>query len=114
MTQPPPWPPRWRIPVRRPSNCAESTLPNAEATLKDLRATSRALRSITEKLESEGAGALSGRQGAAGLQAMRILAVNATATIDLAALRCGEPQRVCWPSRLPGASASAAARPKAC
>ncbi|KPQ28288.1 MAG: ABC-type transport system periplasmic component [Porphyrobacter sp. HL-46] len=38
----------------------ESTLPNAEATLKDLRATSRALRSITEKLESEGAGALVG------------------------------------------------------
>jgi phospholipid/cholesterol/gamma-HCH transport system substrate-binding protein len=38
----------------------ESTLPNAEATLKDLRATSRALRAITEKLESEGAGALVG------------------------------------------------------
>jgi phospholipid/cholesterol/gamma-HCH transport system substrate-binding protein len=38
----------------------ESTLPNAEATLQDLRATSRALRSITEKLESEGAGALVG------------------------------------------------------
>lgn len=37
-----------------------STLPNAEATLEDLRATSRALRSITEKLESEGAGALVG------------------------------------------------------
>ena len=37
-----------------------STLPNAEATLQDLRATSRALRSITEKLESEGAGALVG------------------------------------------------------
>lgn len=36
------------------------TLPNAEATLQDLRATSRALRSITEKLESEGAGALVG------------------------------------------------------
>ncbi|MET4133490.1 phospholipid/cholesterol/gamma-HCH transport system substrate-binding protein [Porphyrobacter sp. MBR-155] len=37
-----------------------STLPNAEATLQDLRATSRALRAITEKLESEGAGALLG------------------------------------------------------
>ena len=37
-----------------------TTLPNAEATLQDLRATSRALRSITEKLESEGAGALVG------------------------------------------------------
>ena len=36
------------------------TLPSAEATLQDLRATSRALRSITEKLESEGAGALVG------------------------------------------------------
>ena len=39
-----------------------STLPNAEVTLQDLRATSRALRSITEKLESEGAGALVGGQ----------------------------------------------------
>lgn len=39
-----------------------STLPNAEATLQDLRATSRALRSITEKIESEGAGALVGGQ----------------------------------------------------
>lgn len=38
----------------------ESTLPNAEATLQDLRATSRALRAVTEKLESEGAGALIG------------------------------------------------------
>jgi phospholipid/cholesterol/gamma-HCH transport system substrate-binding protein len=37
-----------------------STLPAAEATLQDLRATSRALRAITEKLESEGAGALIG------------------------------------------------------
>ncbi len=37
-----------------------NTLPNAEATLQDLRATSRSLRSITEKLESEGAGALVG------------------------------------------------------
>jgi phospholipid/cholesterol/gamma-HCH transport system substrate-binding protein len=39
-----------------------STLPNAEATLEDLRATSRSLRAITEKLESEGAGALVGGQ----------------------------------------------------
>ena len=37
-----------------------STLPNAEATMEDLRATSRSLRAITEKLESEGAGALVG------------------------------------------------------
>ncbi|HSF12319.1 MAG TPA: MlaD family protein [Erythrobacter sp.] len=37
-----------------------STLPHAEATLEDLRATSRSLRAITEKLESEGAGALVG------------------------------------------------------
>ncbi len=37
-----------------------TTLPSAEATLEDLRATSRALRSVTEKLESEGAGALVG------------------------------------------------------
>lgn len=37
-----------------------NTLPNAEATLQDLRATSRSLRAITEKLESEGAGALVG------------------------------------------------------
>lgn len=36
------------------------TLPSAEATLQDLRATSRSLRAITEKLESEGAGALVG------------------------------------------------------
>jgi phospholipid/cholesterol/gamma-HCH transport system substrate-binding protein len=35
-------------------------LPSAEATLEDLRATSRSLRAITEKLESEGAGALVG------------------------------------------------------
>jgi phospholipid/cholesterol/gamma-HCH transport system substrate-binding protein len=38
------------------------TLPNAEATVQDLRATSRSLRAITEKLESEGAGALVGGQ----------------------------------------------------
>lgn len=37
-----------------------TTLPAAESTLEDLRATSRALRSITEKIESEGAGALVG------------------------------------------------------
>ncbi|MDP5102327.1 MAG: MlaD family protein [Erythrobacter sp.] len=37
-----------------------STLPNAEATLEDLRASSRSLRALTEKLESEGAGALVG------------------------------------------------------
>ena len=37
-----------------------TTLPSAEATLEDLRATSRALRAVTEKLESEGAGALVG------------------------------------------------------
>ena len=37
-----------------------STLPNAEATLEDLRASSRSLRTLTEKLESEGAGALVG------------------------------------------------------
>ncbi|WP_086608718.1 MlaD family protein [Erythrobacter donghaensis] len=37
-----------------------TTLPAAEATLEDLRATSRALRAVTEKLESEGAGALVG------------------------------------------------------
>jgi len=39
-----------------------STLPTAEATLQDLRATSRALRAVTEKLESQGAGALVGGQ----------------------------------------------------
>jgi len=39
-----------------------STLPNAEATLQDLRATSRSLRAVTEKLESQGAGALVGGQ----------------------------------------------------
>lgn len=36
----------------------ETTLPAAEATLQDLRTTSRALRSLTEKLDSQGAGAL--------------------------------------------------------
>lgn len=38
----------------------ESTLPAAEATLQDLRATSKALRTVTEKIESDGAGALIG------------------------------------------------------
>ena len=38
----------------------EATLPAAEATLQDLRVTSRSLRSITEKLESEGVGAIIG------------------------------------------------------
>ncbi len=38
----------------------ESTLPAAEATLRDLRATSKALRQVTEKIESDGAGALLG------------------------------------------------------
>lgn len=37
---------------------SQSTLPAAEATLQDLRATSKALRNFTEKLESQGAGAL--------------------------------------------------------
>ncbi len=36
----------------------ESTLPAAEATLQDLRTTSRSLRAITEKLDTQGAGAL--------------------------------------------------------
>ncbi len=38
----------------------ESTLPAAEATLRDLRATSKSLRNVTEKIESQGAGALVG------------------------------------------------------
>ncbi|TNE55142.1 MAG: MCE family protein [Sphingomonadales bacterium] len=37
---------------------SESTLPIAEATLRDLEATSRALRKVTERLESQGAGAV--------------------------------------------------------
>lgn len=40
----------------------ETTLPAAEATLQDLRTTSRSLRNITERLESEGVGALVGTQ----------------------------------------------------
>lgn len=38
----------------------QSTLPSAEATLQDLRRTSQALRTLTERLESQGAGALVG------------------------------------------------------
>jgi phospholipid/cholesterol/gamma-HCH transport system substrate-binding protein len=38
----------------------QSTLPAAEATLQDLRRTSQALRAVTEKLESQGAGAFVG------------------------------------------------------
>ncbi len=38
----------------------ESTLPAAEATLQDLRTTSRSLRAITDRIESQGAGALLG------------------------------------------------------
>jgi phospholipid/cholesterol/gamma-HCH transport system substrate-binding protein len=38
----------------------ESTLPAAEATMRDLRATSKALRQVTEKIETQGAGALLG------------------------------------------------------
>lgn len=38
----------------------ESTLPAVEATMLDLRATSKALRQVTEKIESDGAGALLG------------------------------------------------------
>jgi phospholipid/cholesterol/gamma-HCH transport system substrate-binding protein len=40
---------------------ATTTLPTANATLQDLRRTSEALRSVTERIESEGAGALVGR-----------------------------------------------------
>ena len=40
----------------------ETTLPAAEATLQDLRTTSRSLRAITERLETQGAGALLGSQ----------------------------------------------------
>jgi len=41
---------------------ATQTLPVAEATMEDLRATSKALRNVTERLETEGAGALLGSQ----------------------------------------------------
>jgi phospholipid/cholesterol/gamma-HCH transport system substrate-binding protein len=37
-----------------------STLPDAEAALRDLKATTRALRTLTEKIDDQGAGALSG------------------------------------------------------
>ncbi|MEL7188561.1 MAG: MlaD family protein [Pseudomonadota bacterium] len=40
----------------------ETTLPAAEATLQDLRTTSRSLRIITERLETQGVGALVGSQ----------------------------------------------------
>ncbi len=37
-----------------------STLPDAEAALRDLKATTRALRVLTEKIDDQGAGALTG------------------------------------------------------
>lgn len=37
---------------------SQTTIPAAEATLRDLEATSRALRKVTERLESQGAGAV--------------------------------------------------------
>ena len=37
-----------------------STLPSAEAALRELRAASRALRNVTEKIDEQGAGALTG------------------------------------------------------
>ena len=37
---------------------SQTTIPAAEATLRDLQATSRALRKVTERLESQGAGAV--------------------------------------------------------
>ncbi len=54
------WRRRWRTPAPPRGNCAPQRCPNAEATLEDLRAGSRSLRAFTEKLESEGAGALVG------------------------------------------------------
>ena len=39
---------------------SQTTIPAAEATLRDLEATSRALRKVTERLESQGAGAVLG------------------------------------------------------
>ncbi len=39
---------------------SQSTIPAAEATLRDLEATSRALRKVTERLESQGVGAVLG------------------------------------------------------
>jgi phospholipid/cholesterol/gamma-HCH transport system substrate-binding protein len=41
---------------------AQTTLPLANATLQDLRRTSEALRQVTEKIQTEGAGALVGGQ----------------------------------------------------
>jgi phospholipid/cholesterol/gamma-HCH transport system substrate-binding protein len=41
---------------------ATTTLPTANATLQDLRRTSEALRAVTERIESDGAGALVGGQ----------------------------------------------------
>ena len=39
---------------------SESTLPNADAALRELRAATRSLRSVTEKIDEQGAGALTG------------------------------------------------------
>ena len=39
---------------------SQSTLPAAEAAIRDLRATTKALRDITEKIDSQGAGAVLG------------------------------------------------------
>lgn len=39
---------------------SQSTLPAAEAAIRDLRATTKALRDITEKIDSQGAGAMLG------------------------------------------------------
>ena len=39
---------------------SETTLPEAEATLHDLRAATQALRNITEKIDTQGAGAVIG------------------------------------------------------
>lgn len=41
---------------------SQTTIPAAEATMRDLEATSRALRKVTERLESQGAGAVLGGQ----------------------------------------------------
>ena len=41
---------------------SQTTIPAAEATMQDLEATSRALRKVTERLESQGAGAVIGGQ----------------------------------------------------
>ena len=39
---------------------SESTLPSADAALRELRAATRSLRAITEKIDEQGAGALTG------------------------------------------------------